>query len=110
MTDTAPKKKWKAKFPDERVEKRFNKFLKSRPDETTHYEKYIQDVMTDPYSHPQEGRIVRLKEEETYPENTLRWKKANLRVVYKPDDSTQTVWNLDIGSATSIPYKKVSRK
>ncbi len=110
MTDTSAKKKWIVKFPSEREEKRFKKFLRSRSHETSHYETYTEEVATDPYSPRQPGRIEKLKQVEGYPENTFRWKKANLRVVYTPEGSTKTVWNLERGTATSIPYKKKSRR
>ncbi len=109
MTDTS-KTKWKVKFPHERVEKKFKEFLKSRPDGTAAYEKYVADVSTDPYSHGKPETIVRVKGVESYPENTLRWRKGNIRIVYRADDSTETVWNLDIDKATGITYKKKSRK
>ncbi len=109
MTDTS-KTKWKVKFPQERVEKKFKEFLKSRPDGTAAYEKYEADVSTDPYSHGKPGTIARVKEVGSYPENTLRWKKGDIRIVYHADDSTETVWNLDIDTAGGITYKKKSRK
>lgn len=73
------------------------------------WEKFKTVVVKDPFYHPKAKRIEKLKTS-SYPDGTYRYKDEPLRVVYYPEKSTKTVYPLATGTATSITYKKRSKK
>jgi len=97
---------WQISYPDANTARTFSTFLETHPQEAKGYPSYERDVTENPFAH---ARIRRLHHKE-YSEDTYRWAKANLRVVYQPMPATRIIWNLAIGTATSIEYKKRSHR
>jgi len=83
----------------------FEKHFKNRPDHTEYIPEFQIDVTENPYFHPTPNKIAKLQPTD-YGKNIYRWRKKDLRIVYKPVKKESTIYPLDAGSASSIGYKK----
>jgi len=86
----------KAQIRDPRAEKKWPSFE--------------ADVAANPFYHPVYRRIKKLRPGSGFPSKAYRYKKERLRVVYYPNKEDRTVYPLAAGTASTIAYKRRSRK
>ena len=102
MSNQERNKKWKLAPPAATL----SNYFKLNPKHTKYLFEYETDVTKDPYHHPL-GRITKLRNPaHRYPSGSHRWKKSDLRIVYFPDKTDQTISTLDADTAGNIDYKK----
>lgn len=100
---------WTIAFPSDTEQGEFSDFLATHTEEARAFPSYTRDVTANPFFHPKYKRIEKLKGT-AFQDDTYRWSKGNLRVVYSPDRARSIVWSLAINTATSIKYKKRSHR
>lgn len=97
------KRKWRLRPPSSKFEKHFEKHR----EHTKYISEYETNVTDNPFYHPAKNRITKIRKPKPhYPKGSHRWKKSDLRIIYLPDKEDHTIYTLDAGTASSIPYKK----
>lgn len=95
--------KWKIGPPA----RSFVKYFKTHHEDTQYIPEFENDVTRNPRYHEIRGRIRPVKRDDIYPDDTWRWTKRHLRIVYHVEDETKTIWPLGAGTAAGIRYKKL---
>ena len=96
--------KWKLDFESSSTKKEYQLFFEKHPDQRLYKKKFEQDVTSNPYFHPKDRRISKLKGVEF--RGLYRWSISNTRVIYYPESPSQIVYVIETGTATKISYKR----
>ncbi len=99
--NSSKQKKWKIVKP----QKQFRKFFETHPEKRKYIPEFEADVTDNPYHHSTPDKIVKLRPQDYYPDQSYRWKKKDLRIVYLPQKKEKLILPLDADTAGSIGYR-----
>ncbi len=93
---------------DKLYEKKAKASISSDPQALKKWDSYVSTVIDNPFYNSKHRRIAKLKGPNY--KGLYRYKREPLRVVYRPNKSSRTIFTLEAGTATKIGYKKKSNK
>lgn len=94
-------KEWEIAKP----KRQFIKFFKTHPEKTKYIPELEADVTDNPFYHRTPDKIVKLEPQDYYPDDSYRWKKRDLRIVYLPLKKEKLILPLDADTAGGIRYR-----
>jgi hypothetical protein len=100
---------WTIGYKDESHEQAIREEYSTDSRLTARWKDFERDVTVDPFFHPKRNRIRKLRDSR-FPEGTWRYSKDPIRVIYYPEKKTKVVYPLEVASATTVSYKRRSRR